>query len=288
MKNVLETKYFSFKLTNTDKRSQRTYSLKKPSSRERRPHSEKSLSLSSNDLLQKQEEILDKFEETRQAEEALAQNLKLLRKQKMRFHNLQKILSRNVILLPLCAVFTLLSAVTLLTGTLTDFYQYSSFNIDTLRQNIETQNNISMKRVAALDNSSFNEQRRLKRTVATAVDKGTYFFNVGQFPPSLIDDGDKASGGGSAKAVELKKETTGEKVFVFKLEEKFDAFILTRHDYFATNNSEDKSYPIYPAYWGIWRVCNYLSGNVLHQAGSFSSRIYLQVVFQRMHSTTWT
>ncbi len=251
-----ETKFFSFKF-NSDKSCQRTYSLKKPSPRDRKALNKtgNSLSISSNELLQKQEEILDKFEETRQAEEALAQNLKLLKKQKMRFHNLQKILSRNVILLPLCAFFTVLSAVTLLTGTLTDYYQYSSFDINTLRMNIEVQNNASMHRV----NVTVEGKVRRNAAVDKSGTSGSYFFNVGKFPPSVMDDGEKF---GTSKSVDLKKETSSEeKVFVFKLEEKFDAFILTRNDFFGTHNSENKSLAIYPAYWGIWRVCNYLSGN---------------------------
>jgi hypothetical protein len=95
MKNTLGTKYFSLKLINKDKRIQ---SIKRSSLKKASLQSDnRGTSKSNDDLLEKEAELLERFEETRLAEEALAQNLKMIKKQKARFLRLQKILSRNVI-----------------------------------------------------------------------------------------------------------------------------------------------------------------------------------------------
>lgn len=63
---------------------------------------------------------------------------------KAKFLRLQKILSRNVILIPLCAVFSVLSAFTIFASTLTDHYELISYDVEFLRKQVELENNRSL------------------------------------------------------------------------------------------------------------------------------------------------
>ena len=91
----------------------------------------------------------DRIEEARLAEEALASNLKLLKKQKAKFLRLQKILSRNVFLIPMCAIFSVLSAATIFFSTLSHNFEHTIYDMSRLSSLIESENNKSMSDLSA-------------------------------------------------------------------------------------------------------------------------------------------
>lgn len=266
MQRFLDTRYFSVKIKNKrggssrrSLRSIRNCSMKSKSSSVANVESH-------DDLIEKQDEIMDEFEETRLREESMAQNLKLMKKQKTRLARLQKILSRNVILIPLCAVFTILSVVTLLISTSTDYYQYVSYDFDILMTNIESENNISYERIAALSaNKSMKNVVTTVRNTSAAiirrskkqVSKKTFNF-LGIGLQSVIDK-QMPDGVGDSRAQDRGDGQLSNDIYVFKLE-KFDddLFFLFRTNYFK--NTSTKMYPIYSGHSGVWRTCNYLSG----------------------------
>ena len=271
MKNVLETKYFSFKITNSEKRNRnlRSCSLKKPTNQERR-RLELFPSKSNDELIEKEEEILDRFEETRLAEEALAQNLKMLKKQKVRFIRLQKILSRNVILIPLCALFSVLSAVTLFAGTLTDYYQFVYYDINILKQNIEAYNNNSLKKVDRLENKPVNLDTTtksilnhsiafIKNTKHAEKKTTTYLFEPNFLLPSPISrDSQRHKKQNQKNIPNLENE-----VYEYTLKDIGDAHLLYMSSAYAKDNSSTRIFAVFPTHSGIWRVCNYLSSESL-------------------------
>lgn len=116
--------------------------------RKLKPEKQATISLSDEDLIEEQDEET-RNEEARLAEEALATNIKLIKKQKAKFIRLQKILSRNVFLIPLCAVFSILSAATIFCSTLTDYYEIITYDLDKLKRNIEIENNLTMNHIYA-------------------------------------------------------------------------------------------------------------------------------------------
>lgn len=105
----------------------------------------KSITKSDDELIETglDQTALDRAEEARLAEEALASNLKLLKKQKAKFLRLQKILSRNVILLPMCAIFSVLSAATIFASGLLDHYEDIVYDVESLEASIRRENNFS-------------------------------------------------------------------------------------------------------------------------------------------------
>ena len=269
MKNLIERKYFS------DRRS-KTSSIRKAKSNPQ----DRAKSKSNEDLIEKEEQA-ERYQETRLAEEAMAQNLKLLKKQKARFLRLQKILSRNIVLIPLCVLFSVLSAGTIFAATLTNHYQYIYFDIAKLRSNVEYENNRTLSRVyqALFDNSSSlpfaHEASKVeaKRNIFTELKKPTekrqkneHFFNVGQMShPTKLDrnvpDMDSAS-----KSAQKNENPDGldhkyANYFMYELISMHDAHILSRRNYFSSNNLTIKKYAIFPTNSGIWRLCNHLSGN---------------------------
>lgn len=265
MQRFLDTRYFSVKIKNKrggssrrSLRSIRNCSMKSKSSNVE----------SHDDLLEneKQDEIMDEFEETRLREESMAQNLKLMKKQKTRLARLQKILSRNVILIPLCAMFTILSVATLLISTSTDYYQYVSYDYDILMNNIESENNISYERIAALsvDNSIKNVVTTVRNTSTVVArrskkqvpKKAFDFLGIGL--QSVIDQQKPI---GDNRAQDRGDGQLSNDIYVFELK-KFDddLFFLFRTNYFK--NTSTKMYPIYKGHSGVWRTCNYLSGQL--------------------------
>lgn len=270
MKSVLETKYFSVKISNGEKRNRnlRSCSLKKPSIQDRR-RLDLFPSKSNDELIEKEEEILDRFEETRLAEEALAQNLKLLKKQKVRFIRLQKILSRNVILIPLCALFSILSATTLFAGTLTDYYQFFYYDIDILKQNIEAYNNNSLKKANRMDHnydvttttkSPLNYSTTFVKNNKIVEKKTTNFL----FEPNFLLPSPISRDTQRHKKLNQKNiPNLANEVFVYSLKDIGDAHLLYMSSAYAKDNSSTRIYAVFPTHSGIWRVCNYLSSKFL-------------------------
>lgn len=256
----LDTRYFSVKIKKKRNDSSRR------SLRSIRNCSMKSKSInveSRDELIEKREEIMDEFEETRLREESMAQNLKLIKKQKTRLARLQKILSRNVILIPLCAIFTFLLVATLLAATSTDYYQYVSYDYDILMAHIESENNISYEKIAyrksqmtnvltKIQNNSTAIVKRSKKQVS----KKTFFLGFGL--QSVIDQQNT-----DRKSYHLAQDGgnghLNDDIYVFELK-KFDddLSLLFRTNYFK--NSSTKMYPIYSGHSGVWRTCNYMSG----------------------------
>jgi hypothetical protein len=82
-------------------------------------------------------------DEIRAAEEAYAKNLKLVKKQKMKYIRLQRHLSRNIFLIPLCVMFSALSAAAIISTYITDNYQIITYDMDKLKYLIDETNNKS-------------------------------------------------------------------------------------------------------------------------------------------------
>lgn len=238
-------RYFSLKIIKRDN------SIKKPKNS---IHSiEKARSKSNEDLLcAETEEAVDRSEETKLAEEAYAANIKLLKKQKARFLRLQKILSRNVILIPLCAIFSLLSAASLFISTLSDHYELISYDVNLLRRHIELENNNSLNQINSIAN--------LNLTLADFLSN-----NKRHEKPSF----DLNSEFEYVKDATTKKPASQRNLLTERLQSFFvyeitniikDYHVVTRRNFMVTDNSTLKTNILYETHSGIWKQCNYLSG----------------------------
>jgi len=232
---------------------------------------------SHDELIEKKEETLEEFEEEKRREESMAQNLKLIKKQKTRLARLQKILSRNVILIPLCAICMVLSAASLIVSTSTDYYQYVTYDIDILKANIELQNNFSYEKIAELMNktvvpemstekSTQNrivtikanvQQKSPKSTKKSTKKPGAYFFGKDIGIHSVIEHKNERKA--SENHVNDGADADENDVYVFELKQVDGLNIIYRNNYFKPNSSS-KIYPVYSGYSGVWRTCNYLTG----------------------------
>lgn len=137
-------KYFSLKLLKTRQQMNDSGSRKLKKNHNQTNNHQQSMSVSDEDLFEENVDEEARYEEARLAEETMNTNLKLMRKQKLRFIRLQKILSRNIILIPLCVIFSIISAATIFSSTLTDYYEIFTYDEDKLRHNIELENNSTL------------------------------------------------------------------------------------------------------------------------------------------------
>lgn len=261
-------KYISLKLINRrDQPNNRSIRLK-------HLEKQKTISLSDEDLIEENEEEA-RHEEARLAEEALATNLKMIKKQKAKFIRLQKILSRNVILIPLCAIFSILSAVTIFCSSLTDYYEIITYDLNKLRRNIQIENNSTMLHIQhylnennktiddflinRLKQNDTNRQKRdlenKKKLYDDSMALGGILISHDDTAPHLKEqivsqpDLDHLS----SLPIQLKN------AYIYDLVEFSDYSFLFRRHFFTNDTKYIKKSIIYTTHSGIWRQCNYLS-----------------------------
>lgn len=259
MKNV--DKYFSLKTLKKEQNSKRQKNCIHNADKAKSP-----LSRSNQDLIGTEtEETIDRCEEAKIAEEAYAANIKLLKKQKARFIRLQRILSRNVFLIPLCAVFSVLSAASLFASTLTNHYELISYDISYLRRQIELENNNSLTQINSLTNSNFTQ--------------ADLFFTNKKLLDKLDQSGsDSDSNNPNTQYVKDNKKTSPPRSLIQeRLQSLFfydltniikDYYVVTRHNFPGVDNTSVKTNILYETHSGIWKFCNYLSGKQIRKNNS--------------------
>lgn len=191
---------------------------------------------------------------------------------------MQKILSRNVILIPLCAIFSVLSAITIFASTLSDHYELISYDVGYLRDQVELENNRTM--------AEFNQHTGLNMTIAgflTAV-------RTRSFDPQPESSGVNATHRRRLPSVhdghdltvtnpyknDLNERRMGmireilQATFVYEVSENLrDYYVVHRINYPSSSASPDifnssvKTNILYETYSGIWKLCNYLSSEIL-------------------------
>jgi hypothetical protein len=172
------------------------------------------------------DEMIERNEEARLAEEALTVNIKLLKKQKAKFLRLQRILSRNVFLIPLCAIFTVLSAACIFSSTLSDYYEFISYDINELNYLIQLENNRTL--------SFFNQSIKPSTIYTTTSRRGLFThspFHLSQF-----------------------------NYYFYEISSFDDYYLVTRRNYTYKDNSTVRTNVLFATFSGIWKHCNYLSG----------------------------
>jgi hypothetical protein len=269
-------KYFTLKLMKRDN------SFRKQKSFER--------SKSSNqDLID--QDTYDHNEEARLAEEALAANLKLLKKQKARFMRLQKILSRNVILIPVCAILSFLSASLIFAATFTEQFELVKYDLATLKLRMDAENNKTLKELNSFLNSDFSLSQIQNRDKFELLLKDHFSLKFKTTDNDLIKDTNNDYNKENSRIVLFRKKqmqpkqlhltttlpiiplTTTQLTFnlAYNVINEMHLYELVNvsDDYFIVmyrsilsvdNSSTDYNY-IYDTYSGIWKICNYLSGN---------------------------
>lgn len=277
-------RYFSLKLI------KRENSIKK-----QKPPLEKvkSISRSDDDLIDNEVDEIDRNEEARLAEEALAANLKLIKKQKARFLRLQKILSRNVVLIPLCAIFSVLTAISIFGATLTDHYEFITYDVNSLKHQINIENNNSLAQINAITNlnltlsDAININKKLiddlnknlddsnnnnnNKKPNTNINNNQKLFSITPPAKTQNQDNDISSNQFSNSFLRKPPKTTRlpihfnlerlQYIHFYELnEESKDYFIVTRRNFYSSDNSSLRTNIIYETYSGVWRTCNYLSG----------------------------
>ena len=184
----------------------------------------------------------DTGENSQLAFEAHQLNMKLLKKQKARFLRLQNIFSQNSVLMPLCVLFSFLSSVLIFAGTLTNHYEYITYDINRLEKDIFLQNNLTLLKIVNnhLINNEISKSSSQHNNESVLLNNKTLNFDR-QIEARLVD---------------LKNDA-----FLFEihrdLSEKFA--IVTRHNYFALDNTTLKINRVYDFFSGIWKRCNYLT-----------------------------
>jgi hypothetical protein len=236
-----------------------------------------------------------RYEEARLAEETMNTNLKLMRKQKLRFIRLQKILSRNIILIPLCVIFSIISAATIFSSTLTDYYEIFTYDEDKLRHNIELENNSTLLHIQQYlhdVNKSIDLFLKPKRThngnllsyslhsndsntkltnfmlVKRDLDHRKKLYEDNILGGILIDPENDLSIQAEEISASLIPSATLhyqslpdqlKKAYVYELIRHSDYLMLYRRNFFVRDNLYMKKNAIFTTHSGMWRQCNYLS-----------------------------
>ena len=190
---------------------------------------------------------------------------------KAKFLRLQKILSRNVILIPLCAVFSVLSAFTIFASTLTDHYELISYDVEFLRRQVEFDNNRTL--------GELNQRTGLNWTLAefVAAVHARSFDPPPPPPPSPqlsittpsslpISQADSEYRNDlNEKRIEMIRERL-QSTYLYEMSDMIrDYYIVRRITYpplSAPRNNENSSIKmniLYETHSGIWKLCNYLS-----------------------------
>ena len=242
----------------------------------------KSITKSDDELIETglDQTTLDRAEEARLAEEALASNLKLLKKQKAKFLRLQKILSRNVILLPMCAIFSVLSAATIFASGLLDHYEDIVYDVESLEASIRRENNHSHFELVNLrqpkQSSSFlpsyssinaaysssssatvaNNKKHRAKQQSSSGENSIYGYQLNE-PPIYIEHTNKNRQTTTPTTATTTNVTIKQiEIYLYEIT-KFDDYLVVSRRSPLVN--ENKTNIIYATYFGIWHVCNNLS-----------------------------
>lgn len=276
-------KYFTLKLMKRDS------SFRKQKSFER--------SKSSNqDLID--QDTYDHNEEARLAEEALAANLKLLKKQKARFMRLQKILSRNVILIPVCAILSFLSASLIFAATFTEQFETVKYDVATLKLRMIAENNKTLNELNSYLNATFSLSQIFNRDKFEPLLKDHFDTKTKTTTNILIKNINNNNNNNdynkeNNRVVLFKKKQMQPKqahltttlsilpstttpltfnsaynaikeMYLYELVNvSNDYFIVMYRSILSTDNSTAEYNYIYDTYSGIWKICNHLSGKCL-------------------------
>lgn len=192
---------------------------------------------------------------------------------KAKFLRLQKILSRNVILIPLCAVFSVLSAFTIFASTLTDHYELISYDVEFLRRQVEFENNRTL--------GELNQRTGLNWTLAefVAAVHARSFDPPPPPPPPQLSITTPSSPTSQAdseyrndlneKRIEMIRERL-QSTYLYEMSDMIrDYYIVRRITYpplSAPRNNENSSIKmniLYETHSGIWKLCNYLSSKTV-------------------------
>ena len=186
---------------------------------------------------------------------------------KAKFLRLQKILSRNVILIPLCAVFSVLSAFTIFASTLTDHYELISYDVEFLRRQVELDNNRTL--------GELNQRTGLNWTLAEFV-AAVHARSFDPPPPPQLSITTPSSlpisqadseyrNDLNEKRIEMIRERL-QSTYLYEMSDMIrDYYIVRRITYpplSAPRNNENSSIRmniLYETHSGIWKLCNYLS-----------------------------
>ena len=248
----------------------------------------KFLSRSSEDLIKlDSDETNERSEETRLAEEALAANLKLIKKQKAKFLRLQRILSRNVFIIPMCIIFTILSSLSIYAATVTNYYELVTFNITQLQQNINAENIKSLSGLNSFTKLNFslkdvfsgNRRSELLLEIPKLPAAKTYEnsdssrrVNV-SLPKSKILITSTPSTSASSVAMSsppplnLLTQLIERHHFLFFYDlsssETGEYHIVNRVNYLVPDGLYIKKNVIYDTHSGVWRTCNDLKSKLV-------------------------
>lgn len=185
-------------------------------------------------------------------EELYVANLKLIRKQRAKFKRLEKIISRNVFLIPFCVIFTIFSAVCIFASTLSDHFEYISYDMITIKKQIDTQNNRTFRSIEVMIQKEIKYDELV--SIGKLVREKKTYNNKSQYVRT----------NNNIQINSLFKSITDNfySIYFIELEFYFDYYILKSFDFFDLNKTSSKDYLIYEIYSGIWKYCNYLSGRI--------------------------
>lgn len=213
-------------------------------------------------------------EEARLAEEAVAANLKLIKRQKAKFLRLQRILSRNQFIIPMCVLFTIASSLATYGSTLTDFYEFSSFNVSLVEQKIVQANEDSLALLNSitlivnftLDDVMSRNKSKLFVEIVNPFDNITNTPNLVSSSSFSISSTQSNSSSHPKKVplLNIFKERHQEISFyeLITPNSADEYFTVNKFDYLASDNSIVKTNILWTTHSGIWRVCNYLSSKI--------------------------
>lgn len=188
-------------------------------------------------------------EHAKSPEEAYVANLKLIRKQRAKFRRLEKVISRNVFLIPFCAIFTIFSAVSIFASTLSDHFEYISYDMIEIKKQIGIVNNRTLNSIELMIQKEFKYEELLE--IRKLIGEKKIDRNKSEY----------AKINGNINLFNLISKNV-QSINIIELEFFFDFYILKSHDYLDLNKTESKEIVIYELHSGIWKYCNYLSSKI--------------------------
>lgn len=188
--------------------------------------------------------VIVKFENSN--EDTYIADQKLIKKQRAKFRRLEKIMSRNIFLIPFCAIFSIFSAVSILASTLSNHFEYVSYDMITIKNQVENENNQTIRSIELL----IGKKIELKDLVV--IRQITEETKINQRKSEI----------NQIKIKNIFKQLKNNfKYFkIFEIEIYFDYYILKSYQYIDFNKTISKEFLVYEIHSGIWKYCNNLSG----------------------------
>lgn len=174
---------------------------------------------------------------------------KHIKNQREKFRRLEKIMSRNIFFILFCAIFSIFSAVSILASTLSNHFEYVSYDMITIKNQIENKNNQTIRLIELI----MENEIALKDLVVIR---------------QITEDktiNERKSHINQMKIKNLFKQLKNNyKSFkIFEIEIYFDYYILKYYEYLGLNKTISKTFLIYEIHSGIWKYCNNLSGLII-------------------------